>query len=213
MEPKLVSHYYYHVIKAVFVSLNGMITFDERALGEAIEVIQTSMKEVAVNRKKKNSFITSLWTTINYDDWTEDEVYAELSHLILSAYNTLMILATEKTLSGLVKAGYYAKTCMSTLKECDTIQAQRTKWSTPRTKLNFEHAVYMAHGLFGMMISMSPPRVLRILSFLGYNFDRKKSLSLLEVIASSNSVWSPIAGLSLLGFHLEIQFNRVPRRM
>lgn len=57
-----------------------------------------------------------------------------------------------------------------------------------------------------MIISMSPPRVLRILSYFGYRFERKKSLSLLEMIASSNSVWSPIAGLALLGFHLEIQF-------
>lgn len=93
-----------------------MITFDEDSLAEALEVIQVSLKEVSVNRRKKASFITSLWTNINYDDWSEDEVYAELSHVILSAYNTLMILATEKTLSGLVKAGYYAKACMSTLR-------------------------------------------------------------------------------------------------
>lgn len=116
VEPKLDTHYYYHVIKAVFISLNGMITFDEDSLNLALEVIQSSMKEVAIHRRKKPSLITSFWTSVNYDDWSEDEVYAELSHVILAAYNTLMILSTEKTLSGLVKAGYYAKTCMSTLK-------------------------------------------------------------------------------------------------
>lgn len=57
-----------------------------------------------------------------------------------------------------------------------------------------------------MVISMSPPRVLRILSYFGYHFDRKKSLEQLENIAFGSSVWSPISALALLGFHLEIQF-------
>lgn len=206
IEPKLDVHYFYHVIKAVFISLNGMITFDDHSLNQAIEVIAVSMKSVSVNRRKRPSIITSLWTSVNYDDWTNDEVYAELSHLILSAYNTLMILATEKTISGLVKAGYYAKSSMSTLKECDAIKDTRTRWSSPRTRLNFEHAVNLGHGLFGMVISMSPPRILKILSYFGYHFDREKSLKLLESIAFSDSVWSPISGLALLGYHLEIEF-------
>jgi hypothetical protein len=57
-------------------------------------------------------------------------------------------------------------------------------------------------GIFKLVLSMLPPRALKVLSTLGFKGDRQQGLSLLrKAVAADSELHTPFAALALLGYH------------
>lgn len=66
-------------------------------------------------------------------------------------------------------------------------------------------SVSFGYGLFQLVISMLPPKLLRIIKFLGFNGDEKVGLQAIERAGESNDIKAPIASLALLQYHTVIR--------
>lgn len=52
---------------------------------------------------------------------------------------------------------------------------------------------------------MLPPRILKLLQFIGFDGNRKKALKYIEAVAMGNSIWADFGAITLLGVHLQLE--------
>lgn len=62
-------------------------------------------------------------------------------------------------------------------------------------------AVNFGYGTFQICISMIPPKILKIIEFLGFEGDRAVGLKALEYTCNSEAMNAPLATLGLLWYH------------
>lgn len=52
---------------------------------------------------------------------------------------------------------------------------------------------------------MLPPRILKLLQFIGFDGNRKKALKYIEAVAMGNSIWADFGAITLLSVHLQLE--------
>lgn len=82
---------------------------------------------------------------------------------------------------------------------------KRKQWRSELSRETFKGAVLNTIGGYKLLISLSPPRILRLLQFLGFDANRTKALSLIEAVAFGPSLFKYIASFELLGYHLQVE--------
>lgn len=114
-EKNVDKHFLFHVIRALFKSINGVVTFQECFLEEALESIQSTLVEVDRHRRKRGRFSRMIWSA-DYDEYKDYECQAEGCYSVMSACMSSMTILCEKTFVGLLKAGYWGKTSLDVLR-------------------------------------------------------------------------------------------------
>ncbi|CAF2379540.1 unnamed protein product [Rotaria sp. Silwood2] len=66
-------------------------------------------------------------------------------------------------------------------------------------------SVSFGYGLFQIALSFVPPRVMKLIKFLGFESDRKAALAALRFASQSVDMKAPLANLTLLWYHCVIQ--------
>jgi tetratricopeptide (TPR) repeat protein len=61
------------------------------------------------------------------------------------------------------------------------------------------------YGLFQIALSFVPPKIMRLIKFLGFEGDRKAALAALRFSSQSTDMKAPLANLTLLWYHCVIQ--------
>ena len=102
-------------LKALFLTQGAVVTGGDDMMKIAQDTINEGLTVAQKFRKKKSKLLRVIWTE-NYEKYDELELFAEMAYLYLSAMNMVVILGLEKTLVGLIKVGYYAKTCMDMMR-------------------------------------------------------------------------------------------------
>lgn len=102
-------------LKALFLTQGAVVTGGDEMMKIAQSAINDGLSVVNKHRKKRSKLLRVIWTE-NYEKYDELEIFAEMAYLYLSAMNMVVILGLEKTIVGLIKTGYYAKSCIDTMK-------------------------------------------------------------------------------------------------
>lgn len=71
----------------------------------------------------------------------------------------------------------------------------------PEVLERLQGAVNFGYGTFQICISMIPPKILKIIEFLGFEGDRAVGLKALEYTCNSEAMNAPLATLGLLWYH------------
>ncbi|CAF0945390.1 unnamed protein product [Adineta steineri] len=66
-------------------------------------------------------------------------------------------------------------------------------------------SVSFGYGLFQIALSFVPPRIMKVIKFLGFEGDRKAALAALRFSSQSTDMKAPLANLTLLWYHCIIQ--------
>lgn len=66
-------------------------------------------------------------------------------------------------------------------------------------------AINFGMGTFNLVVSCLPPRILKLVSFLGFPSDRQRGLRLLKNSLAAGGVRSPVAAMALLAHHVFLQ--------
>ena len=108
-DKKVDQHFMFQLLRALLKSINGIVTFQESCMEEALASIQTGISNVDLHRRQRNRISRMIWWTPNYDDYTDNECQAEGCYAFLSACMSSMTMLHEKSFVGLLKAGYWGK--------------------------------------------------------------------------------------------------------
>ncbi|XP_064605112.1 tetratricopeptide repeat protein 39B-like [Liolophura sinensis] len=199
----------YHALSyGTIMYIQAVMTFDMTDIEAAIEVIKKAV--VLCNRhRKKTSMIGSLskmGTKVNYNDYTEVEIHAELCYAECLLIRALLTFVQDENLISFVKGGLKIRECYKCYKDCHKILQQRN-WSDEKDKMHFESGVRMGIGAFNLMISLLPGKILKLLEFVGFSGNKKLGLSELQKGTElSHSLRGPLCSIILVAYHTVVSY-------
>eukprot|EP00667_Euglena_gracilis_P005402 EG_transcript_5437 len=125
--------------------------------------------------------------------WSNAQLRANVVKALANALYGVTLLVQESMVQ-YVKAGLGLRKAYNKLVECEAELNQ----DTTAYDNNCVGCVYMAVGVVNVALSTMPPKVLKLLSILGYPCNRAKGFELLEKCVATKSYASPFAQLNLL---------------
>lgn len=200
----------YHTLgNATFNFLEAVLTFERKSIERASSSLKLSI-QLCNHFRKKNTFSESLGKMVkkpNYDLYTAEEIHAELCFAESLLLKALLTFIEDETLVSFIKAGLKIRSCYNSYKECNTILNTRN-WGEDEThKIHFESGVRIGIGLFNLMISLLPGRVIKLLEFIGFSGSKDKGLSELFLCYNLKSgLMHVLSVLSLLAYNLMIKY-------
>uniref|UniRef100_T1KFU4 Tetratricopeptide repeat protein 39B n=1 Tax=Tetranychus urticae TaxID=32264 RepID=T1KFU4_TETUR len=177
--------------------LRAWMTFEKPEIEFAIEALKKSV-DLSSARKRHYSWMDYLRRT-NYDEFTEEEIHAELAYADSVFMLALITFVQDQSFLSLIKGACRFRYGFQSYKICQTIIQKRTKWQSEVTRREFASGVHAGTGIYNLALSMSPPRVLRILEFMGFSGERSIGIDELTAAAELDGTGrSPFAIILLL---------------
>nr|XP_020447540.1 tetratricopeptide repeat protein 39B-like isoform X3 [Monopterus albus] len=186
--------------------MQAAMTFEPKDLDAAMTSLKESLQTCQRYRKKAGlvETLTSLWYRQPTDNLTEEEMHAELCYAEVLLQKAALTFLDESLIS-FIKGGMGMRKSYLIYKFCQSMENVTKDTGTQKsTHIHFRGGVNMGIGTFNLVLSLLPPRVLRLMEFLGFSGDREMGLSQLREGAASNSLRSILSTITLLMFHLYI---------
>ncbi|XP_050457803.1 tetratricopeptide repeat protein 39B-like [Cataglyphis hispanica] len=208
LEPWADSSMYHSLGTSVFAFLEAILTFEQKHIEKASEILKQCMSVCSKHRKHTTitQNIGKIVKKVNYDSYTNEEVHAELCYAESLLLKSMLTFVEDETLVSFVKAGLKIRTCFLSYKECMMILNNR-KWGNDIHKVHFESGVRMGIGAFNLMISLLPARIIKLLEFIGFSGD--KAYGLAELKAGYNErrgLRQILCVMTLLSYNLIVTF-------
>lgn len=202
------SSMYHSLGNSVFAFLEAMLTFEQQHIEAASEALKQCIA-VCSRYRKRNTISESLGKMVkktNYDLYSPEEIHAELCYAEALLLKSMLTFVEDETLVSFIKAGLKIRLCFNSYKECMNILNQRN-WGDESHKVHFESGVRVGIGNFNLMISFLPPRVIKLLEFIGFSGSREVGLQELETgYRLHHSVRQILCVMTLLGYHLMVMY-------
>lgn len=165
--------------------------------------------EVSSKLKRKSSTASIVMRFLyrpNYNHYTDDQIHAELVQAESLLLLALISFLSDQSIICLVKGAFRIRTCYQRYKECLYIMENRTNWSSEEARKHFESGVRMGHGIFNLLMSYLPRRVLRFLEYVGFSGNRSIAIDELDKsVALNDGLRSTFSTLVILTYHTYIE--------
>ncbi|XP_057654373.1 tetratricopeptide repeat protein 39B-like [Diorhabda carinulata] len=194
---------YHSLGHSLFLYMEAMLTFEPDAIKEASRALKQTMN-VCNRYRKKNTFGESLGKMVkkvNFELFSSIEAHAELCHAESSLLKSLLTFVEDETLASFIKAGIKIRSCFNSYKECYQILIKKN-WEKDPTKEHFEGGVRVGIGVFNLMISMLPGRVIKLLEFIGFSGSKQKGLQELYLGCETRGIRQVLSIMAILGYNL-----------
>lgn len=202
------SSMYHSLGNSVFAFLEAMLTFEQQHIEAASEALKLCIT-VCNRYRKRNTISESLGKMVkktNYDLYSPEEIHAELCYAEALLLKSMLTFVEDETLVSFIKAGLKIRSCFHSYKECMHILNQRN-WGDESHKVHFECGVRMGIGIFNLMISLLPARVIKLLEFIGLSGSKEVGLRELETgYQLHHSIRQILCVMTLLGYHLMVVY-------
>lgn len=200
---------YYHALgSGVFGFLQAILTFEQREMEAASDLVKHSI-EISNQYRKKSTISESFGRILkkpDYNTYTEDQIHAELCYAESLLFKAALTFTEDETMMSFVKGGLKIRSCYQSYKECWHMLNHR-KWHNDRHKVHFESGVRLGAGSFNLLISLLPQRILKLLEFIGFSGSRAVGLRELEKgYQLENSVRRVLCALVLLAYNLIVVY-------
>ncbi|CAG9864886.1 unnamed protein product [Phyllotreta striolata] len=196
---------YHSLGHSVFLYMEAVLTFEREAIKRASVALKSSMS-VCNRFRKKTTFGESLGKVVrrsNYELYTQTEAHAELCHAEAMLLKSTLTFIEDETLASFIKAGIKIRSCFNSYKDCHQILLNRN-WEKDPTKEHFEGGVRVGIGVFNLMISMLPSRVIRLLEFIGFSGNKQKGLNELTIGCETEGLRQILCIMAVLAYNLVV---------
>ncbi|XP_054155073.1 tetratricopeptide repeat protein 39A-like [Oppia nitens] len=167
-EPLVSKSLYHNFLKCVGLIIFAVSSMKKEDIDKAAEAVQSLGKYT--NKFRKHGLLISalkMVKTPNYNKYTDLELHAELLHAYYVAMSALICGLETHTIVGLIKVAYRLQKFLKSFKGCRVILKKRKTWESETSRLHFEAGVRFANGLKNLTISQIPPKLLRVINFVG----------------------------------------------
>ncbi|XP_076462469.1 tetratricopeptide repeat protein 39B-like [Babylonia areolata] len=205
MQPYADRSMYHSLGYGTILYIQAVMTFDMADIERAITAMKQSIV-VSNKLRKRTSLIGSLskvTSGVNYNDFTEEEVHAELIYAESLLIRALLTFIQDENLVSFVKGGLKIRECYKIYKECNKM-LQKRNWEKDQFKMHFESGVRMGVGTFNLMISLLPSKIMKVLEFVG--FSGSKRLGLRELMKGSQQTPSSPTSWVRIPLHTHTPF-------
>lgn len=199
---------YASLANATLSFLKAALTLEQADLQAALSAINLSF-EVSSQRRRKQSTASMVMRFLyrpNYNLYTDDQIHAELVHAESLLLLALISFLADQSIICLVKGAFRIRACYQRYKECLYIMENRTQWASQEAQCHFESGVRMGHGIFNLLMSYLPRRVLRFLEYVGFSGNRSIGIDELDrSVELSDGLRSVFSALVILTYHSYVE--------
>ncbi|XP_005096921.3 tetratricopeptide repeat protein 39B [Aplysia californica] len=203
MQPWADKSMYHALGYGTILYIQAVMTFDMADIETAIEAIKKSVIVCGKVRKKTSviSSITKLGSKVNYNEFTEEEIHAELCYAECLLIRAFLTFIQDENLISFVKGGLKIRECYKIFKDCHKILRKRN-FDSDEHKVHFESGVCMGVGAFNLMISLLPSKIMKLLEFIGFSGKKSFGLSQLQRACELGiGLRSKLCALMLVAYH------------
>ncbi|KAG8175889.1 hypothetical protein JTE90_001010 [Oedothorax gibbosus] len=198
----------YHALgKSTVCFIQTILSFDPDDISRTMEVLKESV--AVCNRLRKKGtllYITRLLRGVDYNMYTSEEVHAELCYAECLLLTALLTFVADNSFVNFIKGGLRIRACYRAYKEAALILENR-KWEDEEDRRHYESGVRMGLGIFYLVVSHLPTRIIRVLEMIGFCGDKEMGLqNMYDSVALDGSLRSPLTALFLLCYNTIITY-------
>lgn len=188
--------------------LRAALTLEQADLQAALASINQSF-EVSQRQKRPVSAASMVMRFLykpNYNAYTDDEIHAELVNAESMLMLSLISFLADQSVLCLVRGAFRIRACYQRYKECLYILDTRDTWRSQTARIHFESGVRMGHGIFNLLMSYLPRRVLKFLEYVGFSGSRTIGVDELDrSIELGDGLRSVFSALVILTYHSYVE--------
>lgn len=193
---------YHALVYSILMVVKAILTFDP----QDVELGMTATKDALrtcnnFRRKARMTSLSRLVSKYGIKSVKEEELHAEVCYaecLILKSTVTFM---QDESILGFLKSGINLGLSHQIYKDCQQILTQIPNKQQSKTYRHLVGGVKFGLGAFNLMLSLVPPKTLKLLDLVGYYGNKEVGLSLLHESASESHINNILSILTLLFYY------------
>ncbi|XP_016074493.1 PREDICTED: tetratricopeptide repeat protein 39B-like [Miniopterus natalensis] len=192
---------YHAVVYGILMVVKAILTFDP----QDIEIGMTAAKDALktcnnFRRKGRMSSFSRLVSKQGIKAVKEEELHAEICYAESLILKSAVIFIQDDSLLGFLKSGINVGLSYQIYKDCQQILTHIST-NQSKTSRHLVGGVKFGLGAFNLMLSLMPPKTLKLLNFVGYYGDKEVGLTLLHESASESHINNVLSILTLLFYY------------
>ncbi|CAH1173980.1 unnamed protein product [Phaedon cochleariae] len=198
---------YHSLGHSVFLFLEALLTFDPETIETANAALRQSVL-VSGSCRRKTTLTESVGNLVKgtqYDLYTDKEAHAELCHAESMQLRSVLTFIQDESLTSLVRAGIDIRSCFNSYKDCQQILLKKS-WQSEGNKIHFESGVRVGIGVFNLMISLFPAKIIKLLEWIGFSGNREYGLKELNIGCKVEGIRQILAVMATLGYNLIVLY-------
>ncbi|KAI6184421.1 hypothetical protein M3Y97_00594400 [Aphelenchoides bicaudatus] len=189
--------------------LKAMMTCDRSDLEKAIEATGNATKVIEKFRARYTLY-ESIYRIggSQVKTLTDHEIHAELCYAESLLFRAILTFFYDETLTSFIRGALRIRSCFQSFRECQRILNCHS-WDDRDLgiKAQFEAGTRTANGIFNLMLSTLPSKVMRLLEVVGFSGNKAMGMQELHhASAMVNTLRMVMSRLALLAWHLFITY-------
>ncbi|KAH7723088.1 Protein C32D5.6 [Aphelenchoides avenae] len=199
----------YHALgHGAILFIRAMMTCDRRDMERAMEAARSGAAVIDRFRARYSLSETLYRFGGVQKSLTDEEIHAELCYAESLMFRAILSFFYDENLASFIRGAFKIRACYQSFKECMRILSASC-WDArdQRVKEQFEAGTRMGVGIFNLMLSALPSKVLRLLEVVGFSGNRSVGMTELMLAAEmQHTLRGPLVSLSLLAWNLVVTY-------
>ncbi|KAK2092369.1 hypothetical protein P7K49_028897 [Saguinus oedipus] len=191
---------YHSLMYGFFMVFKAILTFEPQDLQIGMIAAKDALNTCNNFRKKTKMTLSHLVSKQEIMAITEEELHAEVCYAECLILKSFMSFIQDESMLAFLKSEISVGSSYQIYKDCQQILMQIPD-NQSKTHKHLVGGIKFGLGAFNLMLSLVPPRILKLLNIIGYSGDREVGLSLLHESASETHINNIISLLTLLFYY------------
>ncbi|KAI6196619.1 hypothetical protein M3Y94_01131000 [Aphelenchoides besseyi] len=188
--------------------LKAMMTCDRSDMEQAIEATRNSAMVINKLRAQYSLSDTLYRFGGHFKTLSDYEIHAELCYAEMLMLRAILTFFYDENLTSFIRGALRIRACYQSFKECQRILEMHS-WTDrdPGVRAQFEAGARTGVGMFNLMLSTLPAKVLRLLEVVGFSGNKAFGMKQLHGAATiTGTLRTVMARLVLLAWHLFVTY-------
>ncbi|XP_008066326.1 tetratricopeptide repeat protein 39B-like [Carlito syrichta] len=198
---------YHALIYGILMVVKAILTFDPQDKQIGMAIVKEALKTCNSFRRKPRVIpLSHLVSKEGIKAISEEELHAEVCYaecLILKSFITFI---QDESMLGFLKGGISIGASYQIYKDCQQVLTQIPN-DQSKAHRHLVGGIQFGLGAFNLMLSLVPPKTLRLLNVVGYSGDREVGLALLHESTSEMHINNFLSVFTLLFYHNYISIS------
>lgn len=192
---------YHAMVNGILLVVKAILTFDPQDIDIGMTAAKEALKTCnSFRRKGRMTSFSRLVSKQGIKAIKEEELHAEVCYAECLILKSAVTFIQDDSMLGFLKSGINIGLSYQIYKDCQQILTQ-IPTNQSKTSRHLIGGVKFGLGAFNLILSLMPPKTLKLLNVVGYHGDKQVGLTLLHESASESHINNVLSILALLFYY------------
>ncbi|XP_049508215.1 tetratricopeptide repeat protein 39B-like [Panthera uncia] len=195
---------YHALIYNILMVVKAVLTFDPQDIQTGMATAKEALKTCNNFRRKSRMMnFSHLVSKQGIKTVKEEELHAEVCYAECLILKSTVTFIQDDSMLGFLKCAINIGLSYQIYKDCQQVLTQMPN-NHSKTYRHLVEGVKFGLGAFNLLLSLVPPKTLKLLNIVGYSGDREVGLTLLHESASKSHINNILSVLTLVFYYTYI---------